>query len=56
MMEKENYIVVNGVKYYPVYAKMHLTCFNCSLYDSNNRSCKLKNTGIKCEKDYIFAG
>lgn len=54
MMEKKNYIVINDIKYYPVYTKNALTCFNCSLYEGIYDKCKLSNTGIKCGEDYIF--
>lgn len=53
-MEKENYIVINGIKYYPVYTKNAFSCFLCSFFDSDSSSCKLKNIGIKCDVDFYF--
>ena len=53
-MEKKNYIVVNGVKYYPVYAKNVPTCFYCVFHDNFTSKCYLSNTGINCETDYFF--
>ena len=53
-MEKKNYIVINGVKYYPVVDKHVLTCDYCSFYDDDKFDCKLKKTGIKCTVNSYF--
>lgn len=53
-MEKETYIVINGIKYKPVYTKNAFSCFLCSFFNSDNIKCKIKNTGIMCGTDYFF--
>lgn len=57
MEQKDNYIVINGINYYPAHkenVKNVKTCFYCSFYDDDNCDCKLKDTGIKCERDSYF--
>ena len=53
-MEKENYIVINGVKYYPAHKKNVMTCDYCSFYDDDECDCKLKRIGIKCRVNSYF--
>ena len=57
MEQKDNYIVINGIKYYPAHkenVKNLMTCDYCSFYDDNACDCKLNDTGIKCERDFYF--
>lgn len=54
MEQKGNYIVINGIKYYPVHNKNVMTCDYCSFYDDDACDCKLNDTGIKCEVDSYF--
>ena len=53
-MEKETYIVINGVKYYPAHKKNVMTCDYCSFYDDDECDCKLEKIGIMCGKNSYF--
>lgn len=53
-MEKETYIVINGVKYYPAHKKNVIACVFCSFYDDDKCDCKLEKIGIMCGKNSYF--